>query len=115
MEDKIYRGDVVWAKNPLASGHIQKNMRPYLIISNNKNNEHSTTVLAIPLTTKIKKNLPTHYKIILNNKVNTVLAEQIVCLNKTDIDSYIDTVNEYDLKQIGDKVKIQLDLKGEMK
>ena len=68
MVDKIYRGDVVWAVNPLASGNIQKNLRPYLIISNNKNNEHSNTILAIPLTTKIKKNLPTHHKIILNNK-----------------------------------------------
>lgn len=113
MTDKIFRGDVVWANNSMAIGHIQKKLRPYLIISNNKCNEHSDIVLGIPLTTKIKRNLPTHHKIILNNKVNTVLAEQIVCLNKTDIDSYIDTVNEYDLKQIEDRVKIQLDLKGE--
>lgn len=113
MKDKIFRGDIVWAKNSAAFGHIQNKLRPYLIISNNKNNEYADTVLGIPLTTKIKKNLPVHHKIILNNKVNTVLAEQIVCLNKADIDSYIDTVNDYDLKQIEDKVKIQLDLKGE--
>lgn len=113
MENKVFRGDVVWATNPLASGHIQKKPRPYLIISNNKCNEHANIVLGIPLTTKIKKNLPTHYKIILNNKVNTVLVEQIVCLNKTDIEKYIDTVNDYDLKQIEEKIKIQLALKGE--
>lgn len=113
MEKKIYRGDIVWASNPIASGHIQKKLRPYLIISNNKNNEHSSTVLAIPLTTKKKKNLPTHYKVIINNKTNTVLAEQIVCLNKTDIADYIDTINDFDLKQIEDRIKIQLDLKGE--
>ncbi len=113
MDIKIFRGDIVWAENVNAIGHKQKGLRPYLIISNNKCNEHSDIVLGIPLTTKIKKDLPTHHKIILNNKVNTVLAEQIVCLNKTDISCYIDTVNEYDLKQIEDKVKIQLDLKGE--
>ena len=110
---KIYRGDIVWANNPIAKGHIQKKERPYLIISNNKNNEHSTTVLAIPLTTKVKKNLPTHYKFMLKGKQNTLLAEQIVCLNKSDITKYYDTINDYDLKQIEDKVKIQLDLKGE--
>lgn len=113
MEEKIYRGDIVWANNSLAHGSMQKKLRPYLIISNNKCNEHSEIVLGIPLTTKLKKNLPTHHKIILNNKVNTILVEQIVCLNKSDIETYIDTINDYDLKQVEQRVKIQLDLKGE--
>lgn len=113
MENKIYRGDIVWAKNVNAKGHIQNKGRPYVVISNNKNNEFSTTILAVPLTTKRKKNLPTHYNIMLKGKKNTILAEQIICLNKTDIGDYIDTVSDYDLQQIEERIKIQLDLKGE--
>lgn len=111
MQDKILRGDIVWANNYLADGNIQKNMRPYLVISNNKCNEFSNVILAIPLTTRAKKNIPTHYKIKINNKLNTILAEQIVCLNKEDIKGYIDTIDDYDLKQVENKIKIQLDLK----
>lgn len=113
MEEKIFRGDIVWAENPLAKGHMQKKPRPYLIISNNKNNEFSEMVIALPMTTRVKKNLPTHYRILLNNKVNTILAEQIVCLNKADIQGYMNTIDDKDLKEIEKRIKIQLDLKGE--
>ena len=113
MTDKFFRGDVVFAINPLASAHIQQKPRPYLIISNNKCNQHSDIVLGIPLTTKKKNNLPTHYRFMFNGRLNTALAEQIIPLDKSNINNYLDTISDYDLKQIEDRVKIQLDLKGE--
>ena len=33
--------------------------RPALVVSNDKGNQHSPTMLVVPLTTKNKKNLPT--------------------------------------------------------
>ena len=109
----IYRGDIVWACNSLAKGKIQDKGRPYVIVSNNKANKHSGIITAIPLTTKHKISLPTHYTFVMNGKVNTAMAEQIVCLNKADITNIIDTITDYDLEQIENRVKIQLDLKGE--
>lgn len=110
---EIYRGDIVWAYNTTAKGKIQAKGRPYVIVSNNKANKHSGIITAIPLTTKHKISLPTHYTFVMNGKVNTAMAEQIVCLNKADITEIIDTIADYDLAEIEKRVKIQLDLKGE--
>lgn len=113
-KDKIGRGDIFWAKNPYANGSVQFAYRPYLIISNDYCNEYSPTITAIPFTAKDNKtNIPTHYNLTIETKYNCALCEQITCINKCDIDSYIDTINNNDLKEIEKRVKIQLDLKGE--
>lgn len=104
----IFRGDIVWAVNPFASGDIQKKGRPYFIISNNANNAHSNILLGIPLTTKPKKPLPTHYRFYMNGRLNTLLAEQIVALDRNNITKYIYTVDDIDLQEIEKRVKIQL-------
>lgn len=110
---EIYRGDIVWATNSMAKGNTQLNNRPYVVISNNKANKHSGVITAIPLTTKRKKALPTHYVFKMNGKINVAMAEQIVNLNKNDITGLETTIDDYDLEQIEKRVKIQLDLKGD--
>lgn len=107
------RGDIVWAKTKTTQSSIQSGTRPYIIISNNKNNEYSTIYTAIPLTTKQKKYLPTHYNILINGKENTVLVEQITCISKNSVVGYIDTIEDEDLQKVEEKIKIQLDLRGE--
>ena len=110
---KIFRGDIVWAVNRTATGRTQKNNRPYVVISNNKANKYSSVITAIPLTTKHKKTLPTHYVFKMNGKINVAMAEQIVNLNVIDISNIETTLDDYDLEQIEKRIKIQLDLKGE--
>lgn len=36
--------------------HLQHSIRPVVIVSNNRANEHSMVLHAVPLTSKIKKN-----------------------------------------------------------
>lgn len=112
MNEEIYlRGDIVWADNIGAIGNIQSGRRPYLIISNNKCNQTSNIITAIPLTSKYKRYLPTHYTILLNSIENIVLTEQITCISQSNIVEYIDTIEDEDLKKVEEKIKIQLDLK----
>lgn len=42
--------------------HLQHSIRPVVIVSNNRANEHSMVLHAVPLTSKIKKKryMPTH-------------------------------------------------------
>ncbi len=109
-ELEIMRGDIIWATNTNAKGRTQNNTRPYVVISNNKANKFSSVITAIPLTTKKKKALPTHYVFKMNDKINVALAEQIVNLNKDDILDIETTLDDYDLAEIEKRVKIQLDL-----
>lgn len=110
---EYFRGDIVIATNGKAIGSIQGGTRPYLIISNNKCNQYSDIATAIPLTTKYKTKLPTHYIIHINNTPNLVLTEQITCISRSNIVDYVDTIEDEDLKAIETRVKIQLGLKGE--
>mgnify|MGYP002515621163 CR=1 FL=1 len=55
------RGDVVLIDNPIRpDSHLQGGRRPWVIVQNDKGNFYSPTTIAVPLSTKIKKKLPTH-------------------------------------------------------
>ena len=57
-------GEIWMAKMSEQDGSIQGGCRPVFIISNDKNNQYSTIVNAIPFTTKMnKRNLPCHVEI----------------------------------------------------
>ena len=63
MNNRPQRGEV-WYYKPSYKGsdkgHIQSGARPVVIVSNNLCNDNSSVLLAVPCTTKPKKNLPTH-------------------------------------------------------
>lgn len=96
-ERKIRRGDIYYADlNPVIGSEQGGKHRPVLIISNNKGNRYSTTVIAAAITGKehAKPNLPTH--IIVNDcefleKDSIILLEQIRTLDKQRLQEYIGT------------------------
>lgn len=106
----MQRGDIVWATNTANAEHIINKKRPYIIVSNNACNENSNLVTAIPLTTVYKRQLPIHWAMVLNGKINIALCEQITMIAKNDITEFIDIVSEKDMKGIENCIKIQLGL-----
>ena len=64
--------------------HVQCETRPVLVISNDANNCFSGSVNAIPLTTKKKRNLPSHVTVrgFGLKMESTVACEQITTLDK---------------------------------
>lgn len=85
MNKNIKRGQV-WFYKPTTErpGHIQKGPRPVIIVSNDITNEHSPVVLAVPCTSQLKRNYPTHVLFVLNNGVSVALTEQAgpVCVDE---------------------------------
>ena len=105
------RGDIILVDNKNATGNIQTGERPYLIVSNNKNNAFSNILTVIPSTTKEKNTLPTHYTMIRSNGIkNTFLAEQITCISKNEVIKVIDKLNEKDIREIEKTIRVQLGL-----
>ena len=108
------RGDIYMARLSADEdgGSLQEGMRPILIISNDKANEHSSVITIVPLTSKLRKHrLPTH--VLINKcglvKPSIVLAEQIMSLNKTrlEVGSIKETVYE---SQVDRTIKVQLNV-----
>jgi mRNA interferase MazF len=94
----IKRGDIYYAHlNPVV-GSEQGDCRPVLIVQNDAGNEHSPTVVVIPMTRNLRKNpLPTHVLIPKSCGLDAdslVLAEQIRTIDRTRLSNYIGHIGE---------------------
>lgn len=105
------RGAVFWYNNVNYTGSIQGGRRPIVIVSNNMANKYSRSLIAVPLTTVNKTDLPTHFKFRMNNKLNTALCEQVTSIDVKRLGRYITTVDQFVLKQIDEKLKVAMALK----
>lgn len=75
---KINRGEIYYiAPYYYTTGSEQKGDRPAVIVSNQKNNEYSSTVEVVYLTTKPKADLPTHVTVRGTGRQSIALCEQI--------------------------------------
>lgn len=110
---ELLQGDVVFCDfGSNNDGSEQQGVRPSLIVSNNKNNKYSDVVIVIPITSKKKKFLPTHYILYkkdypwLRFDENTVLTEQIRCVSRQKLQRKLGRINILDLLHIIEKLNI---------
>lgn len=109
----IHRGDIFYAQLT-GDGSIQYGLRPVIIVSNEKNNQHSTTVNIIPLTSKLmKKNLPVHVHIHPTeetglSKRSVAMAEQLTIINKSTLRGKRGHVSNEVMAKIQNAMQIQL-------
>lgn len=116
MIKKIKRGELYLADMGVTNGSEQSGIRPVLIIQNNKGNKYSPTTIVACLSSKIetKAHLPTHY--ILPKDIglkyrSMVLCEQIKVIDKNRLIKRIGKVSKTDMRYIGHKINISLELK----
>ena len=92
-KNMLKTGDVVWVKLH-GDNHIQRGVRPAVIIQNNTGNFHSPTIEVAPMTSRqTKSKLPTHVRIPEGiaglPKPSIVQCEGIRPVSKADIVGYI--------------------------
>ena len=78
--DDIKRGEIFYISRGGGGaycGSEQQADRPAVVVSNDRNNENSTTVEVVYLTTQPKADLPTHAVIRSTGRISTVLCEQV--------------------------------------
>lgn len=87
------------------SGSEQSGLRPGLVFQNNTGNRFSPNIIALPLTTSLKKQgQPTH--VILNSsdtglkRTSMVLCENPERMSKDKIGAYITTLPDHYMKQV---------------
>lgn len=87
------------------SGNEQKGWRPGLVFQNNLGNQYSPNIIALPLTSAIKKtNQPTHIVVPAENtgllRDSMVLCENPVCMSKEKLGSYLTTIPKEYMSQV---------------
>lgn len=91
-------GDV-YLMNFGGRGNEQKGWRPGLVFQNNLGNQHSPNIIALPLTSSLKKaDQPTHVVIPADGtgliKDSMVLCENPECMSKGRLGNYLTTISK---------------------
>lgn len=106
------RGDIYILETKETKGNIQAGKRPVIIVQNDVGNTHALTTIVCCITSKTKKGLPMHLEI---GKVgglkldSTILCEQILTVNKSDLGQYLGAVAKTDtLKRLDRCLSVSL-------
>lgn len=104
----VKRMEIYMANLPFVGGSVQQGQRPVLIVQNDIGNLNSSTVIVVPLTSKLKKPQVTHVKIPISMGVpmkSVALCEQIMTLSK---DRLIYKLGEITESEIVDNLEFAL-------
>lgn len=102
--EEIKCGDVFFA-DLSGEGSLQTGLRPVIVVSNDTGNYFSSVVTVVPLTSKKKKELPTHTTLHPNtinglNKISIALAEQITTIPQDYLVRKIGCLNNKEINNV---------------
>ena len=114
----IKRGDIYYADLSPVVGSEQSGIRPILVIQNDIGNKFSPTIIGVPITSKLKTNMPTHISMEGNKygleKYSVILAEQIRTLDKTRLKEKVGRLDKKTLEQVKKAIEISCGLRGRL-
>lgn len=110
MEMEIRRGDIYYIDKVPVIGSEQRAGRPAIIVSNEANNRHSSTVEVVYLTTQPKADLPTHVTINSAHRSSTALCEQVTSVSVDRVRDKMGRLTEREMTQVDIALLISLDL-----
>ena len=103
------RGEIYFIRsNYQEEGSEQRANRPAVIISNDKNNEHSEIVEVVYMTTRPKTDLPTHVLTRSALSPSTILCEQIHTVSKNRVETLIGRLTDAELQALDIALMISL-------
>lgn len=107
---EIRRGDIFYVSKYRVIGSEQEAGRPAVIVSNEANNRHSTTVEVVYLTTQQKTDLPTHVTINSAPRRSTVLCEQVTSVSIDRIGDKVGRLTKWEMDQVDSALLASLGL-----
>lgn len=113
MNTIVQRGQI-WYAELNGIGSVQNSIHPIVVVSNRLNNLYSPTICIVPLTSKVKRLLPTHVLLDKSTgiaKDSIILCEQIQTIDKSQLKNYIGIeLNDNYMQKIERAMMIQLGL-----
>lgn len=107
----IRRGEIYYIESGFqTTGSEQRPGRPAIIVSNDMNNEFSSTVEVVYLTTQPKHNLPTHVAIRSLKRDSIALCEQITSVAVERVGDFCGEVSDSELRAVEAAMRTSLGL-----
>lgn len=89
-------------------GHEVRTGRPGIIVSNNIGNERSGLVEVVYMTTKPKRDMPTHVEIRSTGISSTAMCEQITTVSKERMGDICGTCTEREMQMLDIAIMVSL-------
>lgn len=107
---KYERGEIYYINNGSGGqvGSEMKKDRPAIIVSNDANNKYSSVVEVVYLTSKPKKELPTHVTIRSTGRMSVALCEEPTAISTERINNYICKASDKEMENIDIALMIAL-------
>lgn len=112
-EREVRRGGIFWCPvmEVNAGGELYVgDPRPVIIVSNDRFNSSSCNITIVPITTKEKKDLPSHVKISVNKIIGTALCEKVSFATKDNLGYFCGTLSQKQMGEIDRALCFQLSL-----
>ena len=104
------RGEVWWVNfEPSVGGEVRKE-RPAVIISNDAANRYLNRVQVVPLTSKVGRVYPSEAAVMLNDRLNKAMADQLTTVSKKRLSNQAGSLTHADLRKVEHAVRVQLGL-----
>ena len=104
MNNMVIRGDIYYADLSGLLGYEQGGYRPVLVVQNDVGNKYAPTTLIAPLTSKIKRNMPTHVFIEAGDgglrSDSLALLEQVRVVDKNRLKDYVGNLDSDKMTEI---------------
>lgn len=110
---RINKGDIYYASLDGGVGSEENGARPVIVVQNDVGNEHSATVIIVPLTGRVEMeiNQPTHYCLEPCGRMkyeSIVLTEQIRVIDKKRLREYWGQLNSRQIEELHAYILIAL-------
>jgi len=109
---QIRRGDIWYVNGNDSVGSEQRAGRPSIVVSNDMNNSHSSTIEVVYLTTAPKRNLPTHVLIQSVGRESTALCEQVSTVSVDCLGNFRGRVTDEEMIAVEKAMLVSLGLCG---
>ena len=109
--EQLYKRGEIYYINNGNSGQVgceMKKDRPAIIVSNDANNKHSSVVEVVYLTSKPKKELPTHVTIRSTGRMSVALCEEPTAISTERINNYICKATDDEMEHVDIALMIAL-------
>lgn len=109
----IRRGNIYYADLSPVVGSEQGGSRPVLILQNDIGNRYSPTVIVAAITSRSKRELPTHVEIGCMDalqKNSVVLLEQIRTIDRLRLFEYIGSLDESQMLSVDQALALSIGL-----
>ncbi len=114
---EIKRGDIYYADLNPTVGCEQGGVRPVLIIQNNVGNHFSPTVIAAAITSRKKKDMPTHVLLDENGTRlfadSCIMLEQVRTIDRERLKEYVSHADVATMQSVDRAIAVSLGLSGD--